>query len=1618
MRTRILFLIVFLYFIADVEAAIIRVTHQGPFINPIENAIHSANDYDTILVMGSVNVYPDVNIITSKKFTLLGPGYKSSLPAVLRSINIKAPADTSTYTINYFPMNPDLNCLVGSTLIVTTTLFKGKTIEDIVIKGFVIKGEINFVPHDQLMGGIADFCLALAGQERVYTKTKFRDIKIENNLILSPINLSYNSARYENFIISGNFFSSSGRIVGGSRSYENYYAFVPADYSAAPSAVSTLLYFNPERQSDSAGNYGHLIKNNIFRVQLAPFKSLYVFDLNKPISIENNIFYSGVNTNQNYNYPFQSNPNPWYIDLNFETRLLRINSIPDTILNIVSLQSGRGFNYKNNIFSRVQFDTSKGASIIPSSFANNLTYQCTPNFPWNDTSAINLGNNQNTSLPIFKEHSSIDSGFIDPYMDFSLAENSPAKSMANDSTDVGIQFDPITGLPISGTDDINIPEIVKLEIIGYPIGKFDVGLNTTVPVRILVDTDVKNIEYFIGNDPGIAAAIPLSFHIIDTLSQGILIEANPNVLNFKGYNNLNFRVSKAAGIWSLDKHVRIFVDSKFNNFDKLNLAECFFNQDPGPGNGFPLQISTSDTIIHIDSILANITSQLAYGIQTFNIRVKNSDGVWGQIMSSPVYIDSNRINLPEINGYEFYFNTDSGIGTSEIISFNSNDTILHIDSITYSKLIGLSPGINTLSVRVKTSNHFWSQIASAPFRIDTVEESLPEISAYEFYFNTDSGPGNGFVMNLSANDTILHIDSITYSKLIGLSPGINTLSVRVKTNNHFWSQIANAPFRIDTVEESLPEISAYEFYFNNDPGPGNGFVMNLSANDTILHIDSIANSFLSQLQSGVHNLNVRVKTSNHYWSQIASSPINVDVLTPNLPAIINLEYYLNSDPGVYAAIPIVLQSQADTIIQSVTIPANTITPGFHTLNLRAANSNLPSQAQSAPIYVSNEYDNLSDFIELNYFVNSDDSIKSKFKFNTSELSLDTTITLQLSNLSNFNNTIYFNAENLDAKPSMFQSANFIYCADTLALPIISGKQSYCIGDTLKLFASTSDTDIVFQWSTPLGVFSANEIQFPVLDKSLEGEYKLRSFKANASACDTSIYASTTIIINDLPRIDSILIFDTLLCSGETTSILLVNDTASRYEWYFNNQLLPDTIFGINVLDSGVYFVRKFNENGCFIDSDPIRIRISDTVSTPQIQIQKDELCLNENLSVLISNFDTNLIYTWITPIDTIIADSLSLTVNSLSMSGDYFLNAIKKNGNRCEISETITFQIQVIDYPIAQQIQHDLGNVICVGDSVNLSVDADTNLRYEWFRNDTLIETNAHQIRVSDSGSYYAIIYNDNNCFISTDTFNLSIKSLPIASEIFGPKVAYRNKSLYTYFNLDTAVKYNWQVQNGTITFNLNNSVLIDFDDTATSAIIQLSIEDSLCSSLPIFLTVDLIQYFDTLMIDVDTIVIPFNSFKQNITIASNINWQITSTENWIDISKLSGNGNDSIEVSVEENSFSNARSADVIIRADTLEHLVHIIQLGKPVSAYSNKNNLFKVFPNPSIHMVYVESTHINLNTANYKLYDSSSRLIREGNFNNNNHSIDVSDVSEGIYFLKIEYADVDEMIKLIVTK
>lgn len=237
-----------------------------------------------------------------------------------------------------------------------------------------------------------------------------------------------------------------------------------------------------------------------------------------------------------------------------------------------------------------------------------------------------------------------------------------------------------------------------------------------------------------------------------------------------------------------------------------------------------------------------------------------------------------------------------------------------------------------------------------------------------------------------------------------------------------------------------------------------------------------------------------------------------------------------------------------------------------------------------------------------------------------------------------------------------QSSSVFVTVITPAKPLATYNQSLCVGDTVKLNASSSNTPVTYNWAGPLAFTSA--VGSTTFIASATNQSGIYTVYTNYMGCKSDT-ASVKVSIGNPKFVNSY--FASSGCAGD--SIIMYADTTvgMTYNWSgpggFTSNSNPVIISPITSSNAGVYTFYASN-NGCKTSQNSFTVNFH---PSPVINLGNDTtLCMNWALTYSISNFPYIL---WQ---DSSSTTSFNVPLNS---SGLYWVMVTDANG--CTASDTV-----------------------------------------------------------------------------------------------------------------------------------------------------------------------------------------------------------------------------------------------------------------------------------------------------------------------------------------------------------
>ncbi|MBS1735985.1 MAG: T9SS type A sorting domain-containing protein [Bacteroidetes bacterium] len=480
------------------------------------------------------------------------------------------------------------------------------------------------------------------------------------------------------------------------------------------------------------------------------------------------------------------------------------------------------------------------------------------------------------------------------------------------------------------------------------------------------NTKIHHFEYFFDTDPGFGNgnSLLVSPAVVNVNNYSF----NPDITALsRGLHTLYLRAVDSAYRWSQAIPNLIFKELIVtNNIPNAVAAEYFFDTDPGFGAATPASVTAGQTVSFTFDGAINLLSN---GLHILYVRVRDANGKWSST-TNEVFFKEPAINnaIPNIVAAEYFFDADPGFGAGTPASITAGQLVtFNFDGA----ISGKPRGLHQLFVRTKDANGKWSITTEQTFYYEPIISApIPNVVAAEYFFDADPGFGNAINAPLTAGQTVaININAA----ISALSNGLHNMYVRTKDANGKWSITTNQVFfKEPAINNAIPNVVAAEYFFDTDPGFGNGNSISVSAAQMVV---PDFNGNINALSNGLHNLYVRAKDANGKWSITTNEVFFKEPAINNaIPNIVAAEYYIDSDPGFGNGTAFTVSPQAQAITQAFNIPASGLAKGLHQMFTRVKDANGKWSLTNRSVFYYEKVvatNPLSDLVYLEWFWSTD-----------------------------------------------------------------------------------------------------------------------------------------------------------------------------------------------------------------------------------------------------------------------------------------------------------------------------------------------------------------------------------------------------------------------------------------------------------------------------------------------------------------------------------------------------------------------------------------------------------------------------------------------------------------------
>lgn len=409
--------------------------------------------------------------------------------------------------------------------------------------------------------------------------------------------------------------------------------------------------------------------------------------------------------------------------------------------------------------------------------------------------------------------------------------------------------------------------------------------------------EITDAEYFFDTDPGVGLGTQINPN--DGSFDQVWEEVSINTTGLSvGAHKVFVRFRDANGVWSQSFGSTIQVENPLVTRNiKLTQAEVFFDSDPAVAM-IAIDGNFNDAF---ERVSKTSLPTPAVGSHTLNMRLRGLDGLWSNTFTTVIQVDNlTPTRLVKITQAELYWDLDPGFGGGiPMIAFDLNFNQA-FERVMVSDDALVSVGTHTLNIRLRGNDGVWSNSFTSVIEVEnesTVRQT--SIQSAEYFWDNDLGEGSGIPMIAFDGDFNQAFEIAYQSDIVSPTIGSHTLNMRLLDHEGIWSTTFQT---VVEVEESLvarsTRISTAEYFWNEDPGEGNGILMLAFDNNYNDAFERVWSNGLSQVLPGSQKLSIRVRSVDGIWSNVISTIITFDeALFARQISLISGEIFYDVDPG-------------------------------------------------------------------------------------------------------------------------------------------------------------------------------------------------------------------------------------------------------------------------------------------------------------------------------------------------------------------------------------------------------------------------------------------------------------------------------------------------------------------------------------------------------------------------------------------------------------------------------------------------------------------------------------------------------------------------------------------------
>ena len=322
-------------------------------------------------------------------------------------------------------------------------------------------------------------------------------------------------------------------------------------------------------------------------------------------------------------------------------------------------------------------------------------------------------------------------------------------------------------------------------------------------------------------------------------------------------------------------------------------------------------------------------------------------------------------------------------------------------------------------------------------------------------------------------------------------------------------------------------ITAAEYFFDADPGIGNGTAISVGAAGTTVNFTTSIPT--SSLSNGFHTLAIRTKDANGLWGLMETRAMYITSSISDAPAITAAEYFIDADPGAGNGIALSIGASGNIINFTAAIPTTSLSTGFHTIAIRTRDANgVWGLFETRAFYISTSTADATAITAAEYLIDNDPGAGNgnALSIGSSGNVVNFTASIPTTSLANGFHTLAIRTKDASDKWGLFEVRAFYISTSTANAGAIVAAEYFIdadpgAGNGTSINISASGNTVNFTASIPTNSLSNGFHTLAIRTKNSDGVWGLfenRAFYISTSALDMGIITAAEYFIDTDPGV--------------------------------------------------------------------------------------------------------------------------------------------------------------------------------------------------------------------------------------------------------------------------------------------------------------------------------------------------------------------------------------------------------------------------------------------------------------------------------------------------------------------